>query len=133
MQIDNYEQATALTKKLEAAVPFRVRPNKQFLKMMDERETVEIANWLEVDRVMYSGDMGGIMVSLQPGGESSSQVYSTSLTHMTFDPDHALAAEVKAYQRQRVRRLKLQDRGGFAAELLSQTLGKKRKSRKGFG
>lgn len=133
MQIDDYGQAIALKNKLEAALPFRIRPGKQLLKAMKD-DPVSAKTWLDVNSVMYAGDEGGILLSLVPSGDSAKSVYSTSLTHVVFDPEHALAAEVQAYQRERTRRLMMQDRGGFAAELLAQRSAQKRKTkRKGFG
>ena len=133
MQIDDYGQAIALKNKLEAALPFRIRPGKQLLKAMKDEPT-SATTWLDVDSVMYAGDEGGILLNLVPSGDSSKSVYSTSLTHVVFDPTHELAAEVQAYQRERTRRLMMQDRGGFAAELLAQRPSPKRKTkRKGFG
>jgi hypothetical protein len=133
MQIDDYGQAIALKNKLEAALPFRIRPGKQLLKAMKD-EPVSATTWMEVDSVMYAGDEGGILLNLAPDGKSSETVYSTSLTHVVFDPEHELAAEVQAYQRERTRRLMMQDRGGFAAELLAQRSAQKRRSKgKGFG
>ena len=34
MAIDNFAEAQALSDKLEASIPFQVRPGKEFLKMM---------------------------------------------------------------------------------------------------
>ena len=76
-QIDDYEQAIALTEKLEAALPCRVRPGKQFLKGMKDK-TISTTTWLEVKSVMYSGDMGGIIVHVQPDNDSGKRVYLTS-------------------------------------------------------
>ncbi|NMF81797.1 hypothetical protein [Nodosilinea sp. P-1105] len=133
MQIDDYGQAIALKNKLEAALPFRVRPGKQLMKAIEDK-SITPATWLDVDTVMYLGDEGGIMVNLLPSGDRTKTVYSTSLTHVVFDPEHELAAEVLEYQRQRTRRLMLQNRRGFAAELLEkESLGKRKPKRKGFG
>jgi hypothetical protein len=133
MQIDDYGQAIALKNKLEAALPFRIRPGKQLLKAMKD-EPVSPTTWIDVDSVMYAGDEGGIMLNLVPSGDSSKAVYSASLTHVVFDPEHELAAAVQAYQQTRTRRLMIQDRGGFAAEVLAQRPSPKRKTkRKGFG
>ena len=133
MQIDDYGQAIALKNKLEAALPFQIRPGQQLLKAMKD-EPISATTWLDVDSVMYAGDEGGILLNLIPSGDSSKSVYSTSLTHVVFDPRHELAAEVQAYQRERTRRLMMQDRGGFAAELLAQRPSQRRKTkRKGFG
>ena len=131
MEIDDYGRAIALTNQLKAALPFRVRPGKQLLKAM-EGEKVSPSTWLEVETVMYSGDMGGIMVSLLSGDDRTAEAYSVSLTHVVFDPEHELADEVRAYQRQRTRRLAMQDRGGFAAEMLAQKPPKRKPKRKGF-
>jgi hypothetical protein len=133
MRIDDYRQAMALKNKLEAALPFRVRPGKQLLKAMTD-EPISANTWLEVNSVMYAGDEGGILLNLVPSSSNAKTVYSTSLTHVVFDPEHELVSEVRAYQQQRTRRLMLQNRGGFAAELLAQRPSQKRKTkRKGFG
>jgi len=78
--------------------------------------------------------MGGITCTLK-GDPEDKELYSVSITHLIIDPTHPLAAEVEAYQRQRVRRLRLQDSRGFAAELLAgrSPQGKKKTGRKGFG
>ncbi len=131
MQIDDYEQAIALKTKLEQALPFRVRPRKQLLKAMKDEPITE-QTWLEVDSVFYAGDEGGIVVSLMTVAAQKEVVYSVSLTHVEFDPDHELATEVKAYQSHRTHKLMLKDRKGFP-ELLGQTRLKQRQPRKGFG
>lgn len=132
MQIDDYGQAIALKERLEAALPFRIRPGKQLMKAIKDK-SITPATWLEVDMVMYLGDEGGIMLNLQLG-ENGEVVYATSLTHVVFDPEHELASEVKEYQRQRTRKLMLQNQRGFAAELLAkESLGKRKSRKKGFG
>lgn len=128
--LDTYEEAIALTHKLKAALPFRVRAGKQLLQSLDD-PSLTATRWLGVITVMYSGDEGGILLGLQLDDKNTS-AYVVSLTQLVFDPEHELAAEVKDYQRQRVRRLMLQDRKGFASELLSQRKPKKQQPRKGF-
>lgn len=133
MQIDDYGQAIALKNKLEAALAFRIRPGKQLLKAMQD-EHRSVATWLDVDSVIYAGDEGGIILNLVPSGDSLKSVYSTSLTHVIFDSTHELAAEVQTYQQERTRRLMMQNRRGFEAELLAQRPSLRRKTkRKGFG
>lgn len=56
-----------------------------------------------------------------------------SITHLKIDPTHPLAAEVQAYQRQRIRKLMLQDSRGFTAELMTIEPRKSKKRSKGFG
>ncbi len=133
MQIDDYGQAIALKEKLEAALPFRVRPGKQLMKAIEDKSITPMT-WLEVDMVMYLGDEGGIMLNLLPSGDKTKAVYSTSLTHVVFDSEHELVGEVREYQRQRTRKLMLQNQRGFAAEMLARDMLPKKKPRgKGFG
>ncbi len=136
MQIDNYQEAQDLTERLEATIPFQVRAGKELLKTMRDRgKTVNASTVLTVDLVKYLGDMGGINCGLEVlPGQTEKHRYVVSLTHLEIDPEHPLAAEVKAYQRKRIQRLMLQNQGGFAAELLAQrTTRQKKKSKKGFG
>jgi hypothetical protein len=133
MQIDNREAAQDLCDRLEATIPFSVRVGKQLLKTMIEggnRATLD--DIFTVDWVKYSGDVGGINCAFEysKGGER----YAVSLTHLKIDPEHPLAEEVTAYQQRRIRLLKLQERGGFAANLLANTnQQKRRKGGAGFG
>jgi hypothetical protein len=136
MQIDDLKEAQTLTNQLEKTLPFQVRPGKEFLKMMRDRgESVSAETDITVSRVMYSGDMGGINCALEPFSEDASkEVFVVSITHLVIHPQHPLAKEVNAYQQKRIRRLKLQDQVGFAAEFLSQrTASKKKKRGSGFG
>jgi hypothetical protein len=133
MQIDNLEEAQDLCDRLEATIPFSVRPTKQLLKTMIEGgNNASLDDVFTVDWVKYSGDVGGINCAFEysKGGER----YAVSLTHLKIDPEHPLAEEVVAYQQRRIRLLKLQDRGGFAANLLANTTQqKRRKGGTGFG
>ncbi len=132
MQIDNREAAQDLCDRLEATIPFSVRPTKQLLKtMIDRGDRVTLDDVFTVDWVKYSGDVGGINCAFEyPGKER----YVVSLTHLKVNPEHPLAEEVIAYQQRRIRLLKLQDRGGFAADLLANTAQPKRsKGGAGFG
>jgi hypothetical protein len=132
MQIDNLEAAQDLCDRLEATTPFSVRVTKQLLKtMLDRGDKVTLDDIFTVDWVKYSGDVGGINCAFEYPGEER---YVVSLTHLKIDPEHPLAEEVIAYQQRRIRLLKLQDRGGFTANLLANTTQPKRsKGGAGFG
>ncbi|NJP11203.1 MAG: hypothetical protein HC866_18435 [Leptolyngbyaceae cyanobacterium RU_5_1] len=133
MIIDDYTEAEALTKKLEASLPITARPGKEYLKMMrDKGEAVSEHKELTIEKVFYSGDMGGIICAIAPDPEQK-EVYAISITHLRIDPDHPLAAEVQAYQRKRVRGLKLQDSRSVMAELMQMKQADKKKRGKGFG
>lgn len=136
MPIDNYAEAIALSKKLESAVPFKVQPGKELLKLLRKNgKHISPDDELEVALVSYSGDMGGIMCTLAKR-EGDEEGFVTSLTHLKFDPTHPLAEEVKAYQQKRVHALKLQNSRGFMAEmsrLSASSEQKKKRSNRGFG
>lgn len=136
MEIDNFEEAQALTKALEKTLPFQVRAGKEFLKMMRDRgESISDKTDITVSAIVYTGDMGGINCTLESySGGTLKEVFVVSITHLVIDPQHPLAQEVSAYQQKRIRGLKLQDKIGFAAEFLSQsTAAKKNKRGRGFG
>jgi hypothetical protein len=136
MQIDNFEEAQALTVQLEKTLPFQIRPGKEFLKMMrDQGKSISSETVFTVDGVIYSGDIGGINCALMPWSEvGNKERFVVSITHLVIDPQHPLASKVKAYQQKRIQGLKLQNQVGFAAELLAQRNASKRKKRgSGFG
>jgi hypothetical protein len=132
MQIDNLKEAQDLSDRLEATIPFPVRVTKQLLKTMKERgDRASLDDIFTVDWVKYSGDVGGISCAFEhsDGGER----YVVSLTHLKIDSQHPLADEVIAYQNRRIQRIKLQDLGGFGANLLADTNQPKRPKSRGFG
>ena len=62
MTIDDYNSAVSLSHQLDASTPFTVRPGKPLLKMMKEKGTPMTATRdYVVEKVMYSGDDGGIV------------------------------------------------------------------------
>jgi hypothetical protein len=134
MQIDNYEEAIALSEKLEASLPIKFRAAKPFLKTLKERgEKATPEQEFTVEWVKYSGDAGGIVCSLAANPEQNEQ-YVISITHLKIDPNHPLAEEVEAYQQRRTHRLMIQNSKGFAAEVLASKLAAKKKKRsQGFG
>jgi hypothetical protein len=133
MAIDDYDSATSLSNQLDASVPFNVRPGKPLLKMMKSKGTpMSTERDYAVEKVIYTGDEGGILCMLQ-GAATDKEIVGASITHLIIDPDHPLAESVKAYQRQRSHRLRLQDQRGFAALASSSEFVKKKKRGSGFG
>jgi hypothetical protein len=131
MQIDNLEAAQDLCDRLEATIPFSVRPTKQLLKiMLNGGNRASVDDVFTVDWVKYSGDVGGINCAFEYAGKER---YAVSLTHLKIDPAHPLAEEVIAYQNRRIQRIKFQDMGGFGANLLADTNQPKRPKSRGFG
>ncbi|MEH2390465.1 MAG: hypothetical protein V7K21_01920 [Nostoc sp.] len=135
MRIDDYNAANALTEKLKESLPIKARAGKEFLKTLKQKgEDADPDREFEIDFVGYSGDEGGIMCGLkEPNNPESKEKYVSSITHLKIDHNHPLAAEVQAYQRQRIRKLMLQDSGGFTAELMTIEPRKSKKCSKGFG
>ncbi|MBW4616480.1 MAG: hypothetical protein KME21_25065 [Desmonostoc vinosum HA7617-LM4] len=136
MRIDNYNAAKALTEKLKESLPIKARAGKPFLKTLKQRgEDADPNREFEIDFVGYSGDEGGIMCGLvsEAHNPENKERYVISITHLKIDSNHPLASEVQEYQRQRTRKLMLQDQAGFAAELLAQASAKKKKRSSGFG
>jgi hypothetical protein len=133
MQIDNLKEAQDLCDRLEATIPFTVRVGKQLLKtMLDGGNKASLDDVFTVDWVKYSGDVGGISCAFEYS--DGKERYAVSLTHLKIDPEHPLADEVVAYQQRRIQRIKLQDLGGFGANLLANTnQPKRRKGGVGFG
>ncbi|MEM8640390.1 MAG: hypothetical protein AAGG51_16475 [Cyanobacteria bacterium P01_G01_bin.54] len=136
VEIDDYEATLELKDKLQAATPFNIRVTKECCKLLkdrDQSQDLSPEQWYAVETVSYLGDAGGILVGMQSEGDEG-VMNVISLTHARIDPEHELAQEVIEYQLQRVRRLKLRNQKGFAAELLSRVKQTKRKKRqKGFG
>jgi hypothetical protein len=58
----------------------------------------------EIKRVFYFGDEGGIMCDVTPTKDAREAVV-VSLTHLLIPAQHSLAQEIRAYQRERVRRI----------------------------
>jgi hypothetical protein len=56
----------------------------------------------------YSGDIGGVLCSLDIGGREAENVHLVSITHLTFNRNVPLFREIEAYQRHRIKKLKKQ-------------------------
>lgn len=136
MQIDDFEAAQALTDKLQDTLPFKVLPTKFLLDfLLDRGESVQANTEFVVESLLYTGDVGGISCTLEdsPVFSNGQEKMIVSISHLKIFPDHPLAADIIEYQRQRIHRLKLQDKGGFASELFAKTPSKKRQKKLGFG
>ena len=129
-QIDNYEEAMALVADLEATLPFNMRPEKRLVKLLREQGIRMKENEeLEVIRVLYMGDPGGITVNVK----QEDTVLSLSITHVIMLPNHPLVERVKDYQKNRIRGLMLQNTSGFASKFLSDRTPSDKKKKRGKG
>jgi hypothetical protein len=135
MQIDDYRAEQALTEKIKANLPIQVFPTKELVKgLKAQGKSIDATQTFNIQDVFYSGDMGGITCALENKPEDK-EAFVVSITHLKVDPDHPLASEIEAYQRQRVSGLAIQNGREFAAEVLKQRSPqtKKKNSKKGFG
>jgi len=103
--IDDYAKAMELMRKMEAHLPIPAQPTGAFIRAMRERDT-KIAHdqELQIKRVFYLGDEGGIACDVTPSREAKEAVV-VSITHLRIASRHPLAQEIRAYQRERTRRL----------------------------
>ena len=103
--IDNYAQAMRLVERMKAGLPIPARPTRQVADLLRGKGASLGADpKLEIKEVFYAGDEGGIMCDVTPTSMSKEAVIC-SLTHLRIHPKHPLAAEIRAYQATRTRRL----------------------------
>lgn len=95
--------------KMRAALPMPAGLGIELKSHLREQfpEAAEIGQCTITD-VFYSGDMGGIVCSLDLSIPDNKQVYFASITHLAFGRGGPLAREIAAYQKRRVKRLRKQ-------------------------
>jgi len=103
--IDEYPKAMELVRKMEAHLPIPARPTGAYVRALRE-QGVKVARdqELQIQDVFYFGDEGGISCNVTPS-RNAEQAIIVSITHLRVDPRHPLAQEIRAYQRERTRRL----------------------------
>jgi hypothetical protein len=103
--IDNYAEAMALIEKMKAHLPITVYAGTVLVQTLRRGgEKITPKQELTIQDVLYLGDEGGIGCAIELPGEQKS-VTIVSLTHLRIPPDHALAAEIQAYQLARNKKL----------------------------
>jgi len=124
--IDDYAKAMELVRKMEANLPIPAHPTGAFIRAM-KAQGVKIARdqELPIRRVFYMGDEAGISCDVTPPGMEKTPIIC-SITHIRVKSGHPLAKEIRAYQRERKRRLA---RSGVSREPTSFTV-RPRKKRK---
>jgi hypothetical protein len=105
MMIDDYDEAMDLMEKMQAQLPIPARPTSAFVRAMRQHGvTIAHNQELSIKNVFYMGDPGGISCEVTPPGMEKMPIV-TSITHIRIQPGHPLAAEIRAYQTKRSRRL----------------------------
>ena len=107
--IDNYATAMELMEKMKARLPIPVFPKKPLVHTLrDKRCKVTSQQMLFIKSVIYLGDEAGITCDLGIIGNSK-EVVLCPLTHLSISPRHALAKEIRTYQRERTKKLERQN------------------------
>ncbi len=103
--IDNYEEAMTLIDQIKAHLPLPVYAGRELIRTLrDKGIRMKARRRIMVNDVLYAGDEGGILCALEPFGDEKEAVVS-SITHLDVIPRHPLSKSIKAYQRQRKRKL----------------------------
>lgn len=110
--IDDYDRAMDLLHKMEEQLPISVRLGSPVKRTLREKGlAITRDQKFEIKRVLYFGDEGGIMCDVTPAQDAKEAVV-VSLTHLLVSARHPLAQEIRAYQRERARRLAQSGRSG---------------------
>ncbi len=103
--IDDYARAMELVNKMKDHLPIPVRlgsPVKRTLR--DKGLAVNLDQTFKIKQVFYFGDEGGIMCDVTPAQDTKEAVV-VSLTNLLVPAHHPLSREIRAYQRERTRRI----------------------------
>jgi hypothetical protein len=107
--LDKPEKTRELMAILEAAAPFEVALMPDLIDHLARQQKPVVVKPIEtVSGVSYLGDVGGIACHVQP--DDADSVIVVSLTHVRVPRTLPFAAEVFAYQKHRVKKLKKQAR-----------------------
>jgi len=103
--IDDYAQAMELVRKMEAHLPIPARPTGACIRALRE-QGIKLARdqELQIKHVLYLGDEAGISCDVTLSRDAKEAII-VSLTHLRVRRQHPLAQEIRAYQRERTRRL----------------------------
>jgi hypothetical protein len=105
--IDHPEQVERLMERLGAALPIPARLTPEIQMTLRQQRGVTVPTNCSVTWISYAGDDGGIVCRLEAAAETAEAVFA-SITHLRFDPRLPVTREIVAYQKHRVKRLRLQ-------------------------
>jgi hypothetical protein len=103
--IDDYAQTMELVRKMEAHLPIPAQPTGACIRALRE-QGIKLARdqELQIKHVLYLSDEGGISCDVTLSRDAEEAII-VSLTHLRVRRQHPLAQEIRAYQRERTRRL----------------------------
>jgi hypothetical protein len=133
MPIDHYPTAIKLTEKIKENLPMSVSIVPKQAKALRLEHDIDISSTevLKIENVVYSGDPGGILCSIE--NHLGEKLLMISITHLKFSQDCPLLAEITDYQERRVMNLMIQDGHIGQAQRRMKERKKRQNSRKGFG
>ncbi|MEO8354842.1 MAG: hypothetical protein ABI621_02915 [Chloroflexota bacterium] len=103
--VDNIDEAMKLIEKMKKHLPIVVRPSSALVKSL-RRQGINVDRYkpLEMHSVLYMGNEAGIACDITPKGREKNAVIC-SLTQLDVLGTDALAEEMRAYQKERVKNL----------------------------
>ena len=102
--VDNLDAAMKLIEKMKEDLPILIRPSSALVKML-RRQGVNVDRYkpLEIHSVFYMGNEAGIACDITPKGRDKKVI--CSLTQLEVIGADALADEMRAYQKERIKNL----------------------------
>ena len=103
--IDDPTQVTALMQKMKAHLPIPAQATNALVRTLRASAgNIASKRRMQIEKVMYLGDEGGIGCVLKVPGQEDTAVV-VSLTHLRLPGAHPLAPDVRAYQIARTKKL----------------------------
>jgi len=126
--IDDPDATRQLYLEMESSLPIAVRFNENGLKGLKAQgvNIDENSDGYWIEKLMYSGDMGGILCIVKTKKLFQSNQTVISITHLKVDPAHPLAQTIKEYQKKRALALAITNSG------TRRSVAKPKKKRRGF-
>jgi hypothetical protein len=104
--IDDESEAMALMGRIKISLPIPARPSRDLVKLLSKKGILlDRYRDVQIKDVHYLGDEGGIMCDITPADMEKTPILC-SITHLLFHPEHPLSEEIRAYQKERNRKLK---------------------------
>ena len=105
--IDNQDQTERLLRKLTEVLPLSALATPALMANLRGRSSAaKITLNCKVIKVFYLGDEGGITCQVTFDEEGKEEVFLVSITHLAFDRRLAIAREIVAYQKHRIKRIR---------------------------
>jgi hypothetical protein len=112
--IDEPRKTELLMAVLKESLPIPANVSPQLAReLASQSPELSIPGRCNVIDVLYSGDIGGVLCSLDIGGRETENVHLVSITRLSFNRNVPLYREIEAYQRHRIKKLRKQRGSGY--------------------